>query len=993
MAFRSFLRICAAVLGAAGTLHAQSIVQTIPLPSSTFYNSVWGLAADSSGLHLAANSSTVGQGNKILRLTYGGAVRDSLILPPFVLSNQGLARDAAGNSFFMRRYTSAGTIMKISPSGAVLDSMRIPKFLGGVAWDGSHVWYSVYSPNAEAGLYKVDFTAKTVVDTILVPTRQPYGVTWDGTSLYYVENGFDGDRRGILRVNPVTGDTTGFIPEPPDGSSNGTNPSGVAWDGRYLWLVGEPVGASTGRVLYKYDLTITGTPDIDVLPLVQDFGGVRIAQPRTVNLTLRNTGDAPLRITAVNGTTATFTTAYTAPDTIPPGGSRSLPVTFTPSAFGPDSALLTLLSNDPDEGAKAVRLRGSGIYASPTLSTVQSHDFGTRRSGSSNSWKIPIRNLGGPPLSIASMRVGLRVFALDSLPFPVVIDSLGTQSFRIWFRPTSAGLVRDTLVIESNAAGGTVRVPLTGTGDAAPVPVGLPLWQHTVADHPVSNTGRLVKAVRDIGDLNGDSKRDVIVSTENYWTMALNGASSVDNDSLWAFTSYVSNSSAGSIGTAGDYSHQKALAVASDLDADGVNDVVIGTGGGNERVYALSGRSGRIIWSYGTDHPDSFSLGDFTGVDAARDFNGDGVPDVVAAAAATQSGGVGGRRSIYLFHGRTGAILWQSPLLGFTHGVASVGDINSDGRPDAVGTVGEPGYRAVAFNGATGGELWNFPIPSASGGAKEVLEFPVTGQSPDIVVGAFWGPVYRIDGATGRELWSYPTGGRGVMQMRRLRDVTGDGVDEVLAALLLGGARCLNGATGAEVWSLPTGSTMGVATVPDLNRDGFDEVAWAVQDQGAMIVRGNNGVQLALFPFGTNECREVAAVPDADGNASFEILAGSKFGQVALISGGTDAGTSAAEEGESLPREFSLDQNYPNPFNPVTSIRVSMAEKGDLTITIHDLLGRVVRTFAFTSVPPGAHTVVWDGTGDAGRQVSSGVYFYRAQTGERVLTRRMVLLR
>ena len=101
------------------------------------------------------------------------------------------------------------------------------------------------------------------------------------------------------------------------------------------------------------------------------------------------------------------------------------------------------------------------------------------------------------------------------------------------------------------------------------------------------------------------------------------------------------------------------MAIANDLNGDGHSDVVIGTGGGNEHVYALNGTDGSIIWEYGTNAVDSFGLGDFTSVSVEADYNNDGVFDVVAAASASGAGGLSGRRMVYCFNGTNGAIIWQ----------------------------------------------------------------------------------------------------------------------------------------------------------------------------------------------------------------------------------------------------------------------------------------------------------------------------------------------
>ncbi len=978
--------------------YAQSIVQVIPLPNTTYWNQAWGLAADSTRLYISSGTSTTTVYNYgfIYTTNHNGVPIDSV--NPSSGYSQGLAYDGT-YFYYVRRYTAACAIYKLTRQGTLIDSLRWPsnRYLGGACWDGTHLWVSDYTSTSSSNptyLYKINWATKSVVDSIQTIGLQPQGIAWDGQYLYYAMdlNSSEPNQNLIYVVNPVTRDTVRTIPMP-EGPTTDSNPRGLAWDGRYLWLIAEPVGASSGRSLYKYDLSGSGTPDIDITSLV-DFSGTRIGSQKTVQVSLSNVGTAPLTIDSVRIVLSTqFTTTFATPTTIPANSSVQFPLTFAPTTFGRDSASVRIYSNDPDEGLKIVAARGFGIYGTPLISVPSNYDFNARRVGSSNSWLMTIQNLGGPTLSISAITTLTNAFRIDPVNLPLSIDSLGSAYVRVWFLPTAGVSYSDTLKITSNASNGPVTsVALSGLGDVTPIPIGQPFWTFTVPNNPrTSSNQKLVKGVRAISDITGDGKPDVVISTENYWTMALNGNASVSNDSLWAFNTYIANYSAGSIGATGDYSHQKALSVA-DLNLDGYKDVIIGTDGGNEHVYAINGRSGQILWQFGTDHPDSFSLGDFTGVDASRDFNGDNVPDVLAAASATEVGGVGGRRSMYLFNGANGNILWQSPLLGFTHGVAAIGDVSGDGVPDAVGCVGEPSYKASAFSGANGALLWDFAVPSGSGGGKEVLAWPVANQTPDVIVSAFWGPVYRVDGESGTQIWSRPTGGSGVMQLVRLRDVTGDGVDEVLAPLLGGGIYCINGANGNIVWSLPTGNTMGAAAIPDLNNDGYDDVAIAVQNEGTRIVKGQDGTQMALYATGTAQSREVAVVPDIDGNNSFEIIMGGREGNVALLSGGLDAGTDV-QPVAGLPREFELGQNYPNPFNPTTTISISLPVQSDVSLTIYDLLGREVRSFVYERVPAGTHQVVWDGKNRHGVNAASGVYYYQLRAGTVVKTRSMVLVR
>jgi hypothetical protein len=78
-----------------------------------------------------------------------------------------------------------------------------------------------------------------------------------------------------------------------------------------------------------------------------------------------------------------------------------------------------------------------------------------------------------------------------------------------------------------------------------------------------------------------------------------------------------------------------------------------------------------------------------------------------------------------------------------------------------------------------------------------------------------------------------------------------------------------------------------------------------------------------------------------------------------------------------LPATFSLGQNYPNPFNPSTTITFALPVDGRVRAEIFDVLGRNVVTLLNEDRPAGYHSLVWDGTNAAGRQLGSGTYFLR----------------
>ncbi len=94
-----------------------------------------------------------------------------------------------------------------------------------------------------------------------------------------------------------------------------------------------------------------------------------------------------------------------------------------------------------------------------------------------------------------------------------------------------------------------------------------------------------------------------------------------------------------------------------------------------------------------------------------------------------------------------------------------------------------------------------------------------------------------------------------------------------------------------------------------------------------------------------------------------------------------------------MPADYTLAQNFPNPFNPSTTIAYQVPERTMVNLTIYDMLGRRINTLVNEVRTSGTYEVLWDGTDEDGRPVSSGVYFYRLQTDRSSQMKRMVLLR
>ena len=97
---------------------------------------------------------------------------------------------------------------------------------------------------------------------------------------------------------------------------------------------------------------------------------------------------------------------------------------------------------------------------------------------------------------------------------------------------------------------------------------------------------------------------------------------------------------------------------------------------------------------------------------------------------------------------------------------------------------------------------------------------------------------------------------------------------------------------------------------------------------------------------------------------------------------------------EELPEIYEFKYtNYPNPFNPETTIAFTLPKENRTILNIYNIRGQRVRSLWNDTLSEGHHKIVWNGRDENDRQVGSGVYFYRIESGEFKATQKMLLLK
>ena len=129
-----------------------------------------------------------------------------------------------------------------------------------------------------------------------------------------------------------------------------------------------------------------------------------------------------------------------------------------------------------------------------------------------------------------------------------------------------------------------------------------------------------------------------------------------------------------------------------------------------------------------------------------------------------------------------------------------------------------------------------------------------------------------------------------------------------------------------------------------------------------------------IFTDESNPAHQFSALADGNGKYTVDIL------------------STVVNDKVNAPRIFSLNQNYPNPFNPSTIIPFTMEKDGIVDLSLYSVMGQKIRTLVSGSFAAGEHSVLWNGRDNLGRSAAAGIYLYRLQSGNRIETKKMMLL-
>jgi hypothetical protein len=856
--------------------------------------------------------------------------------------------------------SSTDSIWRIDTiTGARIHAIPAHKeYMAGLANDGIDLWHCLYY-NPDGRVYQIQKTNGAVLDSIdIYSLPQPWGAAWDGQFLWVCNDGNYGGAHRIYKIDVVLMQIVDSLDSP------GNRPWGLTWDGNYLWVLARGT-SPTGFVAYQIDLQGGGTPDIQVTPSSHDYGYVPFDTTISFSLNISNVGTDTLTIDTIYTLNAVFsTTPLTFPISIADGSNMNISVSCSPDTFAFYTSDLLIVSDDPVNETTYVPLVAQGVFPQPHLAPgVTSHNFGSVRVDCVDDWNITITNEGYPTLIINSLVYDDTRFFTGNQVFPIAVPCLDTVTIQIVTRPNSAGPYNGIAEIHSNDPGSPNVIQLTATGDTALPQAGDLLWSVDFPDNVVCVAG--------IADINGDNIHDVAAEVYDagidleehlniFW-----GNSSGHGVLRWGF---------GDDTTTGSWGDD-CLFLGDDYNADGVDDIILGTAWGDRSVYAIDGVTGDIIWYYDSHWFDGEG-GWVYSVKPMPDINGDNIGEVLAGIGGHDNG-TAGPRSMYCFSGTDGQIIWRLQAQDAVGSVEWIPDVNNDNVPDAICGAWGNGYdqKVYCVSGASSGvvytPLWSY---DCGGDIQSVIAIPdQNGDNKyDVIAGTWSDSVFCLSGADGARLWATYVYGW-VIKVAQIPDLCGTDIPGIGVAHIGSSFQVLNASTGAVHWSYPIGSNVWtVDAIEDLDGDGKNDVLTGNQDPGIVYCfSGEDGSIIWSY----NEGRliySIRAVDDISFDGYQDVIAGTQDGggvaHLLAICGGVPGTGINQQSGQNIVKCGVYPGIGRTDFNIFFFNAELMKE-----IAIYDVVGRLVKRYdgGFE------HTdhVIWYARDQNGRAVAQGVYF------------------
>jgi subtilisin family serine protease len=431
------------------------------------------------------------------------------------------------------------------------------------------------------------------------------------------------------------------------------------------------------------------------------------------------------------------------------------------------------------------------------------------------------------------------------------------------------------------------------------------------------------------------------------------------------------------------------------INSDDLLDMAVTNEAGHLMTYD---NSGSLIYDYNCG-------GSIKGNPIIADVNNDGTNEVIAYTF------IGSQVHVVNADG-TPFANFPATLSGGVLSSGAVGDLNGDDNLEIVLATLTGALDVIETS--TGTQLSGFPYTLGMGSWNGPIVSNVDGDSePEILVGTLGNDLIVVN-HDGSLLSNTDFGGQ-IKTSIVTADFDNSGVADAAFITSTGNVYMADG-QGNALPNFPVALGVVVEATPiiaDMDNNGTPDLVFG-DNSGYLHSIDNTGSETYGFPiYLGSSIKTSAAMGDADGDGDVEILlpnqtsfllvdyknpigelSWANFKRNPLRTGNSFDPTTGIPHNNVPAFTNALNQNFPNPFNPITNISFSLAEESFVELTIYNIKGQLVKTLVSDTKNEGVHVVNWNGTDDAGKNVTSGLYFYKLRTdGDYTSVRKMILLK
>lgn len=210
-------------------------------------------------------------------------------------------------------------------------------------------------------------------------------------------------------------------------------------------------------------MSATANAQLTSSPSSLRFGALNVGQTETLLVSLTNTSQTSVTITAVTASNPEFSTSSLGlPATLVAGESLDVSVNFTPTATGVTGGTITF-SRNASNPRLSLSVAGGGVSNDPVSASPASLAFGSVSTGGHSALPVVITNTSSKALTLVSTSVVGSQFAMSRATFPLTLSAGQSVSLTVTFTPQSTGEFGGSLFI----FGPRLNIPLTGSGTAA----------------------------------------------------------------------------------------------------------------------------------------------------------------------------------------------------------------------------------------------------------------------------------------------------------------------------------------------------------------------------------------------------------------------------------------------------------------------------------------------------------------------------------------------